>query len=139
MKDIRPALYALLVNDPTVNSLCGGRIYPVRMKQGVRDPSIVYHRITGLTDYQMNGSSGLLQNLMQFDSVATTADSATLLANAVHDVLSGHRGEVFYGTASPQNSVFVHGIFQTNDRDIFDDLTEMFSVQRDFEVWFWEN
>jgi Protein of unknown function (DUF3168) len=138
MKDIRKALYALLNSDPVVNSLSGGRIYPVQLKQGVRDPSIVYHRITGLFDYQMNGPSGLVQNLMQIDSIAVSNDVATQLANAAHDVLTGHRGEVFFGSSSPQESITVHGIFQTNDRDIFDDVTQMFSVQRDFQVWFWE-
>jgi Protein of unknown function (DUF3168) len=138
MKDIRKAIYALLNSDPVVNSLSGGRIYPVQLKQGVRDPSIVYHRITGLFDYQMNGPSGLVQNLVQIDSVAISNDAATQLANAAHDVLTGRRGEIFFGSSSPQESITVHGIFQTNDRDIFDDVTQMFSVQRDFQVWFWE-
>jgi hypothetical protein len=138
MKDIRKAIYALLNSDPVVNSLSGGRIYPVQLKQGVRDPSIVYHRITGLFDYQMNGPSGLVQNIMQIDSVAISNDAATQLANAAHDVLTGRRGEIFFGSSSPQESITVHGIFQTNDRDIFDDVTQMFSVQRDFQVWFWE-
>jgi Protein of unknown function (DUF3168) len=138
MKDIRRAIYALLNGDPTVNSLSGGRIYPVRLKQGVRDPSVVYHRITGLFDYQMNGPSGLVQNIMQIDSVATGNDAATTLANAVHDVLTGFRGDVPVGSSSPQESIFVHGIFQTNDRDAFDNITEMFAVQRDFQIWYTE-
>jgi hypothetical protein len=138
MKDIRKAIYALLNGDATVNSMSGGRIYPVRLKQGVRDPSVVYHRVTGLFDYQMNGPSGLVQNLIQIDSVAVGNDAATALANAVHDVLTGHRGQVQVGTSSPQESIFVHGIFQTSDRDVFDSVTEMFAVQRDFQVWFQE-
>jgi Protein of unknown function (DUF3168) len=138
MKDIRKAIYALLFSDPTVNSLSGGRIYPVQLKQGVRDPSVVYHRITGLFDYQMNGPSGLVQNLIQIDSVAAGNDAATQLANAVHDVLTGHRGDVLVGSSSPQESIYVHGIFQTSDRDVFDTVTTLYAVQRDFQVWFQE-
>jgi hypothetical protein len=138
MKDIRKALRAILVADPTVNGLSGGRIYPVRLPQGQRATSIVYHRVTGLFDYQMNGPSGLVQNLMQIDSVAVGNDEATALANAVHDALTGFNGEVFFGSSSPQESIMVHGIFQINDRDIFDTVTEMLAVQRDFQVWFWE-
>lgn len=139
MKDIRPALYALLVGDPTVSSLVGGsRIYPVRLPQGDRGPSLVYHRITGLVEYEMNGSAGLLQTLMQLDAIATSADAATQLGNAVHDVLSGYRGTVFFGTASPQNSVVVQGIFQTNERDIYDAPTEMTMLQRDYSIWYGE-
>jgi hypothetical protein len=138
MKDIRKALRAILVADPAVSSLSGGRIYPVRLPQGQRATSIVYHRVTGLFDYQMNGPSGLVQNLMQIDSVAVGNDEATALANAVHDALTGFSGEVFFGSSSPQESIMVHGIFQINDRDIFDTVTEMLAVQRDFQVWFWE-
>src|SRR5262245_23766620 len=138
MKDIRKALRALLVADPTVNSLSGGRIYPVQLPQGVRASSVVYHRVTGLIDYQMNGGSGLAENLFQIDSVAITNDDATLLANAVHDCLTGHRGEVFFGSSSPQDSIMIHGIFQVNDRDVFDNVTQMMAAQRDFEIWFWE-
>ena len=138
MKDIRHAIYRLLADDPTVNGLCGGRIYPVQLKQGVRDPSIVYHRITGLFDYQMSGPSGLVQNLIQIDSVATGNDAASNLANAAHDRLTGFRGEVITVSGSPQEIVTVHGIFQTSDRDVFDTVTQMFAVQRDYQVWFWE-
>src|SRR5262245_5182763 len=104
MKDIRHAIYALLFNDPAVNALCGGRIYPAQLKQGVTEPSIVYHRITGLFYYQMDTRPGLAQNLIQIDSIARGNDSATQLANAVYDVLSGYRGDVAVGTSSPQET-----------------------------------
>lgn len=138
MKDIRKAIRALLLADPVVNSLSGGRIYPVQLPEGVRLASVVYHRVTGLFDYEMDGPSGLVQNLIQIDSVAVGNDEATNLANAVHDALTGFRGEVPFGSASPQESITVHGIFQTNDRDIFDSITKMMAVQRDFQVWYWE-
>jgi uncharacterized protein DUF3168 len=138
MKDIRKAIYALLATDATVNGLCGGRIYPVQLKQGVRDPSIVYHRITGLFDYQMSGSSGLVQNLFQIDSIAVTNDLASQLADAVHDRLRGFRGDVAFGTASPRDTITLHGIFESSNRDTFDTATQVFVVQRDFQVWFWE-
>lgn len=140
MKDIRPALYTLLLSDATVNGLVGGsRIFPVRLPQGTKAQSLVYHRVTGEFDYEMDGPSGLVQNLIQLDSIATSNDLATQLANAAHDVLTGFRGQVSFGTNSPQDFVFINGIFQQADRDLFDTVTELFSVQRDFQVWFWES
>ena len=138
MKDIRGALRAILAADPTVNALCAGRIYPVQLAQGVRSPSVVYHRVTGLFDYVMNGPSGLVQSLMQIDSVAPGPDAATSLGNAVHDALTGFRGLVTFGSNSPQTSITIHGIFNTTERDSFDAVTEMNALQRDYQIWYWE-
>jgi hypothetical protein len=119
MKDIRRALVALLLADPAVNSLVGGeRVRPIRLPQGERGPSIV-------------------QTLMQFDNVATSAGTATQLANAVFDCLSGYRGTVVVGSDSPAAAITIHGIFQTSERDTYDSVTEMFNVQRDMQVWYW--
>jgi hypothetical protein len=138
MKDIRGALRTILASDPAVNALCAGRIYPVRLKQGDRGPSIVYHRVTALFDYEMDGPSGLVQSLMQIDSVAALEDAATQLGNAVHDVLTGFRGQVLFGSNSPQTSITIHGIFNTTERDVFDSVTEMVALQRDYQIWYWE-
>lgn len=138
MKDIRRALVSLLLADPVVNSLVGGeRVRPIRLPQGERGPSIVYHRVNGLVDYQLNHGSGLVQTLMQFDNVATSAGSATQLANALFDCLSGYRGTVIVGSDSPGAAITIQGIFQTSERDTYDSVTEMFNVQRDLQVWYW--
>lgn len=140
MKDIRPALHALLASSPTVASLVGSprRIFPVLLPQGERRASVVYNRITGIFQHQMSGSADLLQNIVQFDSVSELPDDADLLARAVHDVLNGARGEVFYGSASPQESVVIRGIFGTNVRDLYDSVTKLHRMARDFSVWYKE-
>src|SRR5262245_12794687 len=139
MKDIRPALRALLLADPTVSGLVGGsRIYPLVMPQGMRSPSVVYQRIAGVYPYTMDGPAGIVQSSVQFDSIAETNDAANQLANAVHDVLTGMKGEVFYGGNSPQSSVVFQGIFQTNERDLYDSELLLHRISRDFNVWFIE-
>src|SRR5262245_43561507 len=106
MKDIRPALRALLLSDPTVNGLVGGnRIYPSRVPQGVRDGSLVYTRIDENSDVALSGGTGLETILMQLDSWAESADETVSLGNAVYDVLMGFKGDVSYGSNSPQNFV----------------------------------
>lgn len=139
MKDVRPALRSLLLADPTVNGMVGGtRIYPIVMPQGMRSPSVVYQRITGTYLYGMDGSAGVQQNTIQFDSIAESADAATNLANAVHDVLAGFKGQVSYGSNSPQGFVVFQGMFRTNERDLYDGVTQLFRISRDFAIWFVE-
>jgi hypothetical protein len=132
MKDIRPALRSLLLSDPTVSGLVGGvRIHSTVLPQGQRLASIVYTRISGVFPFELDASAGIVQNLMQVDSIAISSDEANNLANAAHDVLSGFKGEV--------NTVIIQGIWQTNERDLFDSVTGMHRVSRDYSIWFVEN
>lgn len=132
MKDIRPALRTLLLSDPTVSGMVGGaRIYPTILPQGQRQPSIIYNRVSGIFPFELDASAGVVQNLMQVDSIAVSNDDANNLANAAHDVLSGFKGEV--------STVVIQGIFQTNERDIYDGTVQLYRVSRDYSIWFVEN
>jgi hypothetical protein len=131
MKDVRPALRTLLLADTTVSNLVGGsRIYPGVLPQGQRSPSLVYNRISGVFPFELDGSGGIVQNLIQIDAIADSSDTASNLANAVHDALNGFRGTVA--------TVEFKGIFQTNERDIFDSAVQLHRVSRDFSTWFVE-
>ena len=135
MKDIRLAFRALLLADPTVNSLVGGtRVYPVRPPQTQRAPSLVYLRIIDFSDYNMLGNSGLQRTSMQLDAWADTHDASVQLADAAHDAISGFRGRAVYGSNSPQDYVDIRGIFQNIGRDLTDDLTQMFRMSRDYTI-----
>lgn len=137
MKDIRPALRTILLTDNALAALVGNvRVYPAVLPQGEIGPSIVFNRITEASDYNMAGDSGLAQALMQIDAWALKHDLAAELSNAAHDRLSGFSGWVLFGADSPQNSVNIRGIFQTNGRDLFDDVSDLFRVSRDYAVWY---
>ncbi len=139
MKDIRPALHALLLGDPTINSFVGGsRIHPVLLPQGQREPSLVYRRINDFSDNHMRGDSGLQQTFMQIDSFAMTHSQAVDLADAVHDRLSGFYGIIEYGSGSPQESFQFQGIFQSNGRDLFDEEAELYHMSRDYRMFYAE-
>lgn len=131
MNDLRPALRAVLLADAAVFSAVGGsRIFPVQMPQGEKRPSLVYHRVSGSSDYHMAGSSGLAQSRMQLDSVAEHAALAVQLANAVHDRLSGFKGT--------QDGVVIQGSFMVNEREDFDSTALLFRVTRDYAIWYME-
>jgi hypothetical protein len=134
MKDIRIAFRTLLLSDPTVMTLCGGRCYPVEFPENQRAPSLVYFRASGFADYHMRGDSGLEQIRMQLDSWADKHDSAVALADAAHDVLTGFRGRIVYGTDSPGAFIDIQGIFEMGERDLSDHTTRMFNMTRDFQI-----
>jgi hypothetical protein len=138
MKDIRLAFRQLLISDAAVNSLSGGRIFPVNLPEGQRAPSLVYFRITDFSDYHMLGDSGLQRVFMQLDSWADKHDSSVSLADAAHDAITGFRGRVVYGSDSPQDFIDIRGIFQTTGRDLFDNTVQMFRMSRDYQLMFAE-
>jgi len=130
MKDIRAPFRAILLADPTVASLCGGRIYPERMQQGQRSPSLVYNIRTEFSDYHLAGDSGLQQTTIQLDAFATTPDAAAELAGAAHDALTGFRGTI--------DGVVIHSIQQGNGRALFDEQAALSNMSRDWTVWYAE-
>ena len=136
MKDIRLAFRTLLLSDPTVNALSGGRCYPVQLPENMRAPSLVYFRVSDFSDYHMQGDSGLQRISMQLNAWADKHDSAVALADAAHDVLSGFAGRVVYGGDSPSSFVDIRGVFQSNGRDLSDHETRMFNMSRDFTVYY---
>lgn len=138
MKDIRLAFRTLLLSDAAVNALCAGRCYPVQLPQNIRAPSLVYLRVFEASDYHMLGDSGLQRILMQLDSWADKHDSSVALADAAHDALTGFHGRVVYSGDSPGSYIDIHGIFQSNGRDLSDQTTQMFRMSRDYQVSFAE-
>lgn len=134
MKDIRLAFRQLLISDAAVNSLSGGRVFPVSLPQGQRAPSLVYLRITDFSDYHMLGDSGLQRIFMQLDAWADKHDSSVNLSDAAHDALTGFRGRVTFGSNSPADFIDVRGVFQTNGRDLFDNTVQLYRQSRDYQI-----
>lgn len=131
MKDLRPALRALLLADASVSALVGGaRVYAGLVPQGVTSPSVVQNLISEGSDYHMAGSSGLGQARVQVDCWATTPDAAVALANAVMDLLSGYRG-----TVGP-DAVVIRGVFHDQGQDVYDDTAKMHTRRRDYLIHF---
>ncbi len=140
MKDIRPALRAFLLGDPLINAAIKTddthfRIFPIRLPQGEIRASIVYNRITGMGDNKMDGRTGLSRPRFQIDCWAQSADAANSLANLVKDRIDGFRGQWAYGSNSPQDYVFIQGVFYESERDAYDEDSNLYSLSRDYFIW----
>lgn len=141
MKDVRPAIRQILLDDPTVAGLVGSlRIYPTNLPQGIQQPSIVCSMVSEDTHYHMQGASNLVSSRYQISAWALTADLSVELADAAKDALSGFRGDVGYGSNSPLIYVTVQGIFhdQGGDGDAYDSTSKMYARRRDYSIWFAE-
>jgi len=139
VKDIRPALRALLLADTAISAAVGGsRIYPVLLPQGQRLPSIVYHRVSGIGDHHMQGPSGLNQPRIQIDCWAQSQDAAVSLADLVKSKLDGFAGTVLWGSSSPQNETVIQGAFYDTEFEDYDDVAKLYRVSRDYLVWYEE-
>jgi hypothetical protein len=133
MKDIRPAIRQILLNNATVSGLVGGsRVYPILLPQGITSPSVVYFLVTEDTTYNMRSSDNLISARYQIDGWALTADLSAQLGDACFDALSGFRGVVAYGSNSPQSTVNIHGVFHDIGRDEYDSTAKLFARRRDY-------
>ena len=126
---------AFLLADDTIASMVGNdRIYPLRLPQGDRGPSIVYSRVSGLGDHHMQGPSGLTRPRFQIDAWAPSADDATRLADLVKARLDGYRGPMTGGSVT----VAVQGVFFDTEREDYDEDAELYRISRDYLIWFEE-
>lgn len=128
MKDIRPALREFLLGDATVAGLVAARVYPIKIPQGVNQASVVYTRISGVGDYKMEGPTGWAHPRIQIGAWAPTADAAVAVANAVKDRIDGFTGVM----GSGGNAVTVQGVFQADEREMYDDDVKLHGVSRDY-------
>lgn len=132
MKDIRPVLRTFLLDDPTISGLVAGvRVHHLRLPQNQIDPSVVYLKVSETSDYHMQGDSGLSQMRMQIDAWAQSADTATQLANAVYDRLTGEKGTLA--------NIDVRGVFLLNGRDDYDEIAKLYRISRDYDFWYGSN
>lgn len=134
MKDIRPALREFLLGDSTISGLVTAgsvsRVYPIVLPQGIKLASVVYTRVSGGGDYHMQGRSGYVRPRVQIAAWAPKADDAVTLANAVKDRLDGYSGVMGSGAAQ----VRVQGVFQSDEREMYDDVVQMYGVMRDYFI-----
>jgi hypothetical protein len=130
MKTCERAVYALL------SSFAGGRVYAMRAPQNATAPFIVFQRISGDRWRSINAPSGVAQALMQVDAYAETFYGAKDLASQIEAALDGYRGDVLYGTNSPQDSLAICGITWQNETDLFDQTDEpfLFRVSSNFLI-----
>lgn len=90
-------LIALLLGAAGVTALVSDRINWGTSPQGTARPYIVLHRVSGLHDYHMQGSSGYVASRVQIDVYSEKYTTTKQAARAVIAALSGYKGGVFQG------------------------------------------
>lgn len=136
LKDLRPALRALLLSNAELKSMVGdNRVYPGRLPQGDVGPSIVYNEVSNVGGYTNDGPDALARPRYQIDAWAGTAADAAKLGLLVKETIDGYHGTITWGAG---NSVVVRGVFMDASRAIFDDPSKLFGHSWDFIIWFTE-
>lgn len=140
--DLRPALRAYLLADSTIADAVGDtRVHPTVLPQGTNGPAVpavVYNTISEVTNHHTQGASGLVMARIQIDAYAQTASAADSLSRAIKDRIDGIRATWSYGTASPQDSVNVQGVFAESARTGYEPDSKLFRSGRDYLIWFEE-
>lgn len=136
--DMRLGLREFLLDDSGIAAVVSDRVFPIILKQGEKRASIVYQRISGLGDHNMQQPTGLNRPRYQIDCWSLTTAEANSLANLVKERIDGFRGEMPYGTNSPQSFVTVLGVFFTDEREDYDAASMLYRVSRDYLIWFRE-
>lgn len=106
------AVVAYLLANTTLAGLLGNRINWNTRPQGSQLPAIVLQRVSGTTDYTMDGPSGLKQSRVQIDCWAKTYGSSVAVSRAVKSALSGLRADL--------GSTNIQGAFVDNERQSFE-------------------
>ena len=104
------ALRARLIDDATMFSLVGNRIYPGRAPQKPTMPYIVYHRISTVRSATLDtGNTKVPEVRMQVDVVASTQAEVETILNQMRLVMDNFRGT--------SSGVVVLGVSVSDEQD----------------------
>lgn len=137
---IRDAFRAYLLADAAIAAVVvddTSRVFPRAMPHGEDRTSLVYQSIGRVTDYHMEGASGLVQMRMQLVAWSRTNDDAWALAELARQRLSGAVGLWPYG-ASPPDYVRVQSVFLDQEDDEEDTDAGLKGARRDYIITFEE-
>lgn len=109
-----------------IKTKAGGRIYALTAPQNATVPFVVFQRVSGDRWRSVNAPSGISQVTIQIDCYALDYYGAKDLAVEIETILDGHRGTVYYGSGSPQDSVRIAGISLDSESDLLDQDEEPF-------------
>jgi len=139
---IEEALFSLLSGDPGVKALLNARIFGVKTPEvgnpTANLPAVAYWRVSATRYYTMDTTPGaqvLVKARFQFDCKAIDSevntpvsgyDLARQVAQTITAVMRGFKGTV--------EDVDIEGIFELDDRDVYDPQTKIYAVQKDFQV-----
>lgn len=123
---VNQALVALLRGE----TAAGNRVYPAPLPQGATLPAITYQQVSGQTLYTHDGDSQFRTARFQVDAWADGAAAVNDLAEEIHAILSGNKGDV----GTPGDNIHITGIFEDNSVADFDPPTGKYRVMADYLI-----
>ena len=114
------AVYSQLATIPAL----GSRVYPLVLPQNVVYPAVVYQRISANRYYTFGRGSRQVEPTIQVDLYASKADGYAAFGGLAETVLSALEG--------------IAETFIDNERDDFEDDTNLYRKSYDAKVWYLE-
>lgn len=135
---VEEALGYLLRGNTGLTSLVNLRMYPGILPQNVAYPTIAYVLVGREEFSHLSGrmSTGLARSSFRFFSVAkgvTAYAYAKRVNEALRLCLQGFSGTVGDGS-SPEITLDIQGIELIGTREFYDDLTQTWQVQSDYDI-----
>jgi len=125
---IEADLYTHLINNSTVNSIVGDRVYPLRLEQGYTLPAISYQRISGDRAKDISGSIGHAQPRIQVDCWTNSYGKLKDLSEAVRQALDRFQGDLGGGS-------YVQHVSLEGETETYEEETEIQRVSLDFVIY----
>lgn len=116
-------IYSILTGTSAVATSVKARVYPVVAPQNPKYPFIVYMRISGGQQNDLNGYATLENPRIQIDTYSTSYSQAKSISSAVHTVM---------------NSATAFRCTLISDLDLFEDElqeTGVFRMTQDYSCW----
>jgi hypothetical protein len=124
--NIEEAIKRELKESTALAALVGDRIFYVKADQDMKEPYVVFFKVSAIREHTHQGAAGLANARFQFSSFAMTYLEAKQIAEQIQSILQG-KNEVIGGAGGVYASIFY-------DNEL--DLTEnnLFHVAQDFIV-----
>jgi len=121
----------LVQGTPSVAAIAASGGFMTGVPKGTPLPTWEHTTVTAQPDYTLKGESGLVRRTVQIDCHGTKPADTILLGKAIDAVLSGYQGVL-----NDPDATYVHGCFQTNLIDFFDDADRSYRRMIEYEVLF---
>jgi hypothetical protein len=134
---VESAVRAQLAADPAVAALVGGRVYQLKLPQGVTLPAVRVQLIDEPAAYHLRGADKLHEARVQTDVYATETSggdpyaTAEVVADAVDEALSGRKFAI--GTPPARR---IAGAFRISRRTLYEsDVLREVRILQDYDVF----
>lgn len=130
------AIFTKLSTTSGITGICGTRVYPQDLPQGVTLPAITYQLVSNPVEATHDESPGssLSHPRVQITAWSTTHLGSVTLAAAIFSALHGFKGTVTSG----QNSLQILGSLRVDKRASKEPVSGIYTRQQDFEIWYIE-